>query len=67
MKVSIKTALQINKSNKDFLIYTIKNNTFDKMIFTNDLYRHRYKFGKKSRFILVDVLKKQTNNLTINL
>ena len=67
MKLSIKKALQINNSNKDFLVYTITNNTFDNMIFTNDLYRHRNTFGKKSRFILVDVLKKQTNKLTINL
>jgi len=67
MKISIKIALQINKSNKDFLIYTIKNNTFDNMKFTNDLYRHRNSFGTNSKFILVDVLKKQTNNLTIKL
>ncbi len=67
MRLSIKKALQINKSKKDFLVYTIKDNTFDNMKFTNDLYRHRNSFGKKSKFILVDVLKKHTNNLTVNL
>ena len=67
MKLSIKKALQINKSNKDFLIYTITNNTFDEMKFTNDLFRHRNSFGKKGKFILVDVLKKHTKNLTVNL
>tara|TARA_R110001632_G_scaffold150274_1_gene267709 strand:+ start:456 stop:659 length:204 start_codon:yes stop_codon:yes gene_type:complete len=67
MIISIKTAVQINTTKKDFLIYTLENNTIKQSIFTNDLYRHRRKFGINSRFILVDVLKKQTNNLTINL
>jgi hypothetical protein len=67
MIISIKTAVQINTTKKDFLIYTLENNTIKQSIFTNDLYRHRRKFGINSRFILVDVLKKQTNNLKIKL
>jgi len=65
MIISIKTAVQINATKKDFLIYTLENNTIKQSIFTNDLYRHRNKFGINSRFILVDVLKKET--LTIKL
>jgi len=63
--ISIKTAVQIKATKKDFLIYTLENNTIKQSIFTNDLYRHRNKFGINSRFILVDVLKKET--LTIKL
>jgi len=65
MIISIKTAVQIKATKKDFLIYTLENNTIKQSIFTNDLYRHRNKFGINSRFILVDVLKKET--LTIKL
>jgi hypothetical protein len=65
MKINIKTAVQIQKSKKDFFIYEVKNKQINNYIFTNDLYRHRHKYGKNSKFILVDILKKQTNNLTI--
>ena len=65
MQVTIKTAAQIKTTNKDFLIYTLENNCITQTIFTNDLYRHRNKFGINSKFILIDVLKQQT--LTIKL
>ena len=65
MIISIKTASQLTATKKDFLIYTLENNTIKESIFTNDLYRHRRKFGINSRFILIDVLKKET--LTIKL
>ena len=65
MKVSIKTAVQINATKKDFLVYTLENNCIKHTIFTDDLYRHRYKFGKNSKFILINVLKQET--LTIKL
>ena len=67
MIISIKTAVQINTTKKDFLIYTLENNIIKESntIFTNDLYRHRNKFGINSKFILVDVLKQET--LTIKL
>ena len=62
MIISIKTAVQINTTKKDFLIYTLENNIIKESntIFTNDLYRHRNKFGINSKFILVDVLKQET-------
>ena len=65
MKVTIKTAAQIQTTKKDFLIYTVENNTIKQTIFTNDLYRHRNKFGINSKFILIDVLKQEA--LTIKL
>ena len=67
MIISIKTAIQLQTTKKDFLIYTIENNIINKSntIFTDDLYRHRNKFGINSKFILIDVLKKET--LTIKL
>ena len=65
MIISIKTAIQLQTTKKDFLIYTIENNSIKQSIFTNDLYRHRNKFGINSKFILIDVLKKET--LTIKL
>ena len=65
MKVSIKTAVQIQATKKDFLVYTLENNCIKQTIFTDDLYRHRNKFGINSKFILIDVLKKET--LTIKL
>ena len=60
MIISIKTAVQINTTKKDFLIYTLENNCIKQSIFTNDLYRHRNKFGINSKFISIDVLKKET-------
>ena len=67
MTISIKTAMQIKATKKDFLIYTIENNIINQSntIFTDDLYRHRNKFGINSKFILIDVLKQET--LTIKL
>ena len=50
MKVSIKTAVQIQATKKDFLVYTLENNCIKQTIFTDDLYRHRNKFGKNSKF-----------------
>ena len=67
IKINLPLLLRIEMSNKDFFVYEIKNKQINNYIFTDDIYRHRNKYGKNSRFILVDVLKKQTNNLTINL
>ena len=66
MIISIKTALQLQTTKKDFLIYTTENNRIKQSIFTNDLYRHRKKFGINSKFILVDVLKKETLTIELN-
>jgi hypothetical protein len=67
IKINLPLLLRIEMSSKDFFIYDVKNKQINNYIFTNDLYRHRHKYGKNSKFILVDVLKKQTKNLTIKL
>lgn len=67
MKISILKALQIATTKKDFLIYTIENNEIKNFCLTNDLTRHRKKFGNESKFILVDIIKKETQFLNINL
>lgn len=67
MKISIFKAIQIATTKKDFLVYTVENNKINKFCLTNDLTRHRKKFGENSRFILVDIIKKETQFLTVNL
>jgi len=67
MKISILKAIQIATTKKDFLIYTTENNEIKDFCLTNDLTRHRKKFGNESKFILIDVIKEQTNFLTVNL
>lgn len=67
MKLSILKAIQIATTKKDFLIYTIENNEIKDFCLTNDLTRHRKKFGNESKFILVDIIKKETQYLTVNL
>ena len=67
MKISIFTAIQIATTKKDFLIYTVENNNIKDFCLTNDLTRHRKKFGNESKFILVDIIKKETQFLTVNL
>ena len=67
MKISIFKAIQIATTKKDFLIYTVENNKINKFCLTNDLTRHRKKFGENSKFILVDIIKKETQFLTVNL
>jgi len=67
MKISIFKAVQIATTKKDFLIYTIQNNEIKEFCLTNDLTRHRKKFGNQSKFILVDIIKKETEFLTVNL
>jgi hypothetical protein len=37
------------------------------MILTNDLTRHRKKFGINSKFLLTDIVKKQLRTININL
>ena len=67
MKLSILKAIQIATTKKDFLIYTIENNEMKKFCLTNDLTRHRKKFGNESKFLLTEIAKKQLEFLTINL
>jgi hypothetical protein len=67
MKVSIMKAIQIATTKKDFLIYTIENNEVKDFCLTNDLTRHRKKFGKETRFLLTEIAKQQLEFLTINL
>jgi hypothetical protein len=67
MKLSILKAIQIATTKKDFLIYTIENNEMKKFCLTNDLTRHRKKFGKETRFLLTEIAKQQLEFLTINL
>tara|TARA_R110000796_G_scaffold232272_1_gene350468 strand:+ start:447 stop:656 length:210 start_codon:yes stop_codon:yes gene_type:complete len=67
IKISISTAYKISKSNKDFFMYRMSE-TEDKIvdyILTNDLSRFRPHFNNK--FKLVEDMKKNINNLTINL
>ena len=67
MKISIFTAFQIATTKKDFLVYITENNRIKDFCLTNDLTRHRKKFGNESKFILVDILKKEIQHLTVNL
>jgi hypothetical protein len=67
MKLSILKAIQIATTKKDFLIYTIENNEVKNFCLTNDLTRHRKKFGNESRFLLTEIAKKQLEFLIINL
>jgi hypothetical protein len=67
MKLSILKAIQIATTKKDFLIYTIENNEVKDFCLTNDLTRHRKKFGNESRFLLTEIAKQQLKFLTINL
>ena len=63
--ISISIAVKIILSKKDFFLYTEENNKIKTYMLTNDLTRHRNKFNNK--FKLVDDIKKQLINLTINL
>ena len=45
MNINILKAVQIYTTKKEFIVYTIVDNKIDKMILTNDLTRHRKKFG----------------------
>lgn len=67
MKISIFKAIQIATTKKDFLIYTTENNEIKDFCLTNDLTRHRKKFGNESRFVLVDIIRKETKFLTVNI
>jgi hypothetical protein len=67
MKISILKAIQIATTKKDFLIYTIENNEVKDFCLTNDLTRHRKKFGKETKFLLTEIAKQQLQFLTINL
>lgn len=67
MKISIFKAIQIATTKKDFLIYTTENNEIKDFCLTNDLTRHRKKFGKETKFVLVDIIRKETKFLTVNI
>ena len=67
MNINILKAVQIYTTKKEFIVYTIVDNKIDKMILTNDLTRHRRKFGLDSRFLLTDTLKKQLRIINITL
>ena len=68
MQLTIKQAVKIYTSKKDFLIYTLDNNNkIDKCTLSNDLTRHRKAYCKNTKFILTSVIKPQIKNLTINL
>lgn len=64
-KISISIAVKIILSKKDFFLYTVENNQIKNYMLTNDITRHRNKFN--NRFKLVDDIKKELINLTINL
>lgn len=67
MNINILKAVQIYTTKKDFIVYTIQDNKIDKMILTNDLTRHRKKFGINSKFLLTNVIKKELKTININL
>jgi len=48
-------------------VYTLKDNSIKNMILTNDLTRHRKKFGLDSKFLLTETLKKQLKIINITL
>ena len=64
IKVSLKDAYRINKSNKDFVVFRLDNT--GKIVsykLTDDLHRH-YKPGLNN-FRLVDVIKQEIKIITI--
>ena len=67
MNINILKAVQIYTTKKDFIVYTETNGNLDKMILTNDLTRHRKKFGINSKFLLTNVIKKELKTININL
>jgi hypothetical protein len=67
MNINILKAVQIYTTKKEFIVYTIVDNKIDKMILTNDLTRHRKKFGINSKFLLTDIIKKELRLININL
>ncbi len=67
MNINILKAVQIYTTKKDFIVYTETNNKINKMILTNDLTRHRKKFGINSKFLLTDIIKKELKIININL
>jgi len=67
MNINILKAVQIYTTKKEFIVYTIVDNKIDKMILTNDLTRHRRKFGLDSKFLLTDTLKIQLRIINITL
>lgn len=67
MKINIIEAVKIYTTKKDFLVYTMENNKLEKSLLTNDLTRHRKKFGINSKFILTDIIKKEIKFININL
>ena len=67
MNINILKAVQIYTTKKDFIVYTETNNKIDNMILTNDLTRHRKKFGINSKFLLTDIVKQQLRIININL
>ena len=67
MNINILKAVQIYTTKKDFIVYTETNDNLDKMILTNDLTRHRKKFGINSKFLLTDIIKKELKIININL
>lgn len=67
MNINILKAVQIYTTKKAFIVYIETNNKIDKMILTNDLTRHRKKFGINSKFLLTDIMKKELKTININL
>lgn len=67
MQINILKAVKIYTSKKDFIVYNLNNNKLDNYILTNDLSTNRKKYGNESKFLLVDVLKKELNNIKITL
>ena len=67
MQINILKAVKIYTSKKDFIVYNLNNNKLENYILTNDLSTNRKKYGNESKFLLVDVLKKELNNIKITL
>ena len=67
MKINILKAMQIYTTKKEFIVYSLKDNSIKNMILTNDLTRHRKKFGLDSKFLLTETLKKQLKIINITL
>ena len=67
MNINILKAVQIYTTKKEFIVYTLKDNSIKNMILTNDLTRHRKKFGLDSKFLLTETLKKQLKIINITL
>ncbi len=63
-KISLTILFKLSNTKKVFFLFNVENNSIKDYIFTNDLTRYRLKYDT---FKLVEIIKPNLNNLTIQL